>query len=281
MVKRVPPKRPLCGPQGRSARPRGLRGLNRRVACGARWSGAPCCVKEIGPLKGLVVANCNHPTNGPGPPRPSVRCGCHRQTRCARSLWQRARESPARRWGLPPASCSELLLLSQAQCHPGNRPTPAAAPQHESLATLWACAPGADMADNRNRGAGSKQGVVVIEGLYAPCGPSYPGVVGKRPSTHPPHARRLLTGRDHPPMGHPCHQCMLPGCEIRAFDPRRRVATAALPAVPRHALGRRRRPEDSLGRRRRPPRGRGPYRASLRVKQSQPPRGACLHGHLQ
>jgi hypothetical protein len=44
-----------------------------------------------------------------------------------------------------------------------------------------------------------------------------------------------------------------PGCEIRAFDPRRRVATAALPAVSRHALGRRTRPEDALGRRRRPP----------------------------
>ena len=48
----------------------------------------------------------------------------------------------------------------------------------------------------------------------------------------------------------------VPEWKIPGFGPRRRVATASLPAVPRHALGRRRRPP--------------PYRASLRVKQSRP-----------
>ena len=55
-------------------------------------------------------------------------------------------------------------------------------------------------------------------------------------------------------------ESLWPEWKIPGFGPRRRVAMAGLPAVPRHAVGRRRRPPL--------------YRASLRVKQSQPPRGA-------
>ena len=52
---------------------------------------------------------------------------------------------------------------------------------------------------------------------------------------------------------------MKPERKIPGFDPRRRVATAGLPAVPRHALGRRWRPEGATSRRR--PRG-WPYTVS-------------------